>query len=67
MKFICKVPNSTVDEIITYTDILDCIEKDNNDIDNGTEQLYKFRRISYHQGPLQISNKDYKGSTYSVW
>jgi hypothetical protein len=27
MNFICEVPNSTVDEILTYNDILDHIEK----------------------------------------
>jgi hypothetical protein len=66
MKFICKVPNSTVDEILTYNDILDHIKKDNDDIDNDTEHLYKFCRITAHQGPLWTSNKDYKGSTYNV-
>ena len=66
MKFVCEVPNSTVDEILTYNEILDFIEQDNNDIDNDTEQLYKFRRITAHQGPLRTSDKDYKGSTYNV-
>jgi hypothetical protein len=65
MKFICKVPNSTVDEIFTYNDILDHIEKYKNDIDSDTEQLYKFRRITAHQGPLGTSNKDCKGSKYN--
>jgi hypothetical protein len=66
LKFICEIPNSTVDEILTYNEILDHIERDNNDIDNDTEQLYKFRRITSHQGPLRTSDKDYKGSTYNV-
>jgi hypothetical protein len=66
MKFICEVLHSTVDEILTYNDILDHIEKDNNDIDNDSEQLYKFRRITARQDPLWTSNKDYKGSTYNV-
>ena len=66
MRFICEVPNSAVDEIFTYNEIIDHIEKDNNDIDNDTEQLYKFRCISAHQGPLRTSDKDYKGSTYNV-
>ena len=56
MKFICEVPNSTVDEILTYNEIIDHIEKENNEIDNDTEQLYKFRRIVAHQGPLQSSD-----------
>jgi hypothetical protein len=66
MKYICEVPNSTADEILTYNDILDHIEKDNMDIDSDTEQLYKFRRITALQGPLRTLDKDYKGSTYNV-
>ena len=66
MRFICEVPNSTVDEIYTYNEILDHIEKDNKDIESDTEQLYKFRRIAAHQGPLRTTDKDYKGSTYNV-
>jgi hypothetical protein len=42
MRFICKAPNSTVDKIFTYNEILDHIEKDNIDIESDTEQLYKF-------------------------
>jgi hypothetical protein len=41
MKFICEVPNLKVDEMYTYNQI----EKDKDDIENDTEQLYKFRRI----------------------
>jgi hypothetical protein len=66
MKFICEVPNSTVDEILTYNEILDHIEKDNVDIDSDTEQLYKFRHITAHQGHLWTLVKDYKGSTCNV-
>jgi len=66
MKFICEVPNSTVDEILTYNEILDHIARDNDDIDNDTEQMYKFRRITAHQGPLHSSDKDYKGSAFNV-
>jgi hypothetical protein len=61
MKFICEVPNSTVDGILTYNEILDHIEKDNMDIDSDTEQLYKFHCITAHQGPLRTLDKDYKG------
>jgi hypothetical protein len=45
MKFICKVPNSTADEFLTYIDILDHIKKDNNNKDNDNEQL---KVPSYH-------------------
>jgi hypothetical protein len=66
LKFICEVPNSTVDEIFTYNEILDHIEKDNNDMESDTEQLFKFCRIAAHQGHLHSSDKDWKGSSYNV-
>jgi hypothetical protein len=66
MKFSCKVANSTFDEILTSHDILNHIEKDNNNTDNDTEKLYKFRHITAHHGPLRTSDQDYKGSTYNV-
>ena len=66
LKFICEVPNSDVDEILTYNEILDYIERENNEMDNDTEQTYKFRQISGHQGPLRPNDKDYKGSSYNV-
>jgi hypothetical protein len=52
MKFICEVPNSMVDEIFTYNEILDHIKKDNNDLENDTKQVFKFCCIAGHKGPL---------------
>ena len=46
IKFICEVDGNKADEIHTYNEILDHIEKDNNDKENDTEQVYKFRRLS---------------------
>jgi Reverse transcriptase (RNA-dependent DNA polymerase) len=66
MKFICEVPNATADEIFTYNEILDHIERDNSEIENDTEILYKFRHIAAHQGPLRPTDKEYKGSMYNV-
>jgi hypothetical protein len=66
MKFICEVPNSTVDEILTLNEILGYIIRDKNEVPNFTKQLFKFWRITAHQGPLRTSDKDYKGSTFNV-
>jgi hypothetical protein len=52
MKFICEVPNSTVDEILSSNEILD-IDGEENEAQNDTEQLFKFRRITAHQGPFE--------------
>jgi hypothetical protein len=53
MKFICEVPNLKVDEMYTYNETLDHIEKVKYDIENYTEKLYKFRHITAHQGALR--------------
>ena len=66
IKFLCEVDGDTADEILSYNQILDYIERDNLDQENDTEQLYRFRRISAHQGPLRPTDKDYKGSSYNV-
>jgi hypothetical protein len=66
MKFICEVPNSTVDEIFTYNEILDYMEKDNSDMESDTEQIFKFCRVAARQGSLHSSEKDWKGSSLNV-
>ena len=35
-------------------------------MDKDTEQTYKFRQISGHQGPFRQNDKDQKGSSYNV-
>ena len=42
------------------------MEKEKNELENNAEQLWKFRRIMAHQGPLHPTDKDWKGSTYNV-
>jgi hypothetical protein len=54
------------DDINTYNQVLDFIEHDSLDIESKTEQMYRFRCISTHQGPLRTSNTDYNGSTYNA-
>jgi hypothetical protein len=66
IKFLCEVDGDTADDIYTYNQVMDFIERDNLDWESDTEQLYRFRRITAHQGPLRTSDKDYKGSTYNV-
>ena len=66
IKFLCEIDGETADEIISYNQILDHIERDSLDQENDTEQLYRFQKISAHQGPLLPTDKDYKGSSYNV-
>jgi hypothetical protein len=66
IKFMCEVPNSTADEIPTYNKILDYINKEISEMDDDTEQLWRFHCIAAHQGPLWPTDKDWKGSTYNI-
>jgi hypothetical protein len=42
VKFLCEVEGDTADEIYTYNQVLDLIERDNLDMDSDMEQLYRF-------------------------
>ena len=44
MKFICEVPNSTVDEILTYNEILDHIARDNVSSYHCSSRTFAFIR-----------------------
>ena len=62
IKFVCSVDNEDkAEEIIAYNKILEHITRDEqNDI------LWKYRRITSHQGPLTTDHPDYKGSSYNI-
>ena len=46
IKFLCEVDGDTADEIISYNQVLDYLEKENMEIDNDTDQLYCFQCLS---------------------
>ena len=63
------LPTLPVDEIISYNQIIDYInkvEEEKFEKKNESEELFKFNRITGHQGPLNTSDKHYKGSKYNV-
>ena len=59
IKFVCSVNDDTYEEILSYNEILQHIEKD-------AEIVWSFKRISAHEGPLQRTHPSYKGSKYNV-
>ena len=65
IKFLCSVDNGTYEEVVTYNQLLEYINK-NDEEDGENPILWKFRRITSHQGPLSRNDKDYKGSKYNV-
>ena len=60
VKFICAVGPEKAEEIFTYNQVLDYLSRDDGEV------VWKFKKISSHQGPLKPDHPDYKGSTYNV-
>ena len=66
INFILDIGNGKVEELISYNQLLEHLENA-KDYDMGMDQeLYKFRAIIGHQGPLLASAPDWKGSKYNV-
>ena len=66
INFILDIGNGKVEELISYNKLLEHLENA-QDHDMGLDQeLYRFRAIIGHQGPLLASNPDWKGSKYNV-
>ena len=66
INFILDIGNGKVEELISYNQLLEHLENA-QDHDMGMDQeLYRFRGIIGHQGPLIASDPDWKGSKYNV-
>ena len=66
INFILDIGNGKVEELISYNQLLEHLENA-QDHDMGMDQeLYRFREIIGHQGPLLASDPDWKGSKYIV-
>ena len=61
IKFLSSFNNDEYEDILAYYDIIDHIEKDYED-----PTMWKLCCITAHEGPLQRSYPNYKGSTYNV-
>ena len=66
INFILDIGNVKAEELISYNQLLEHLE---NAQDHGMgmdQELYRFRAIIGHQGPLLASDPDWKGSKYNV-
>ena len=66
INFILDIGNGKVEELISYNQLLEYLENA-QDHDMGMDQeLYRFRTIIGHQGPLLALDPDWKGSKHNV-
>jgi hypothetical protein len=60
IKFVCQVGDSEAEEVFTYAQVMDYLNRDSD------APVWKYKRIASHQGPLKSGDPNYKGSSYNV-
>ena len=65
IKFKLKINKDQDEEIMSYNQLMDYIQK-GTDAEEDPDSLFKFRDIVAHQGPLESTDPDHKGSKYNV-
>ena len=63
---ILDIGNGKVEELISYNQLLDHLDSAQDNDFVMDQELFKFRAIIGHQGPLQETDPDWKGSKYNV-
>ena len=65
IKFKLKNNKDQAEEIMSYNQLMDYAQK-GTDAEEDPDPLFKFRDIVAHQGPLESTDPDPKGSKYNV-
>ena len=65
IKFKLKINKDQTEEIMSYNQLMDYIQK-GTDAEEDPDSLFKFRDIVAHQGPLESTDPNHKGSKYNV-
>jgi hypothetical protein len=67
MQFVCSVNNGDYEEMLSYNELMDYIEKDEQQHqDEDSNGFWNFKHIVSHEGPFRASDPEYKGSRYNV-
>jgi hypothetical protein len=67
VQFICSVNDDDYEEILSYNELMDYIEKDKQQHqDEDGNGFWNFKHIVGHEGPFRTSDPEYKGSRYNV-
>ena len=65
INFKLKINKDQAEEIMSYNQLMDYIQK-GTDAEEDPDSLFKFRDIVAHQGPLESTDPNHKGSKYNV-
>ena len=60
-KFLCTMNNEAFEDVMSYNEIMEHINKDQED-----PTVWKFRKITAHEGPLDKNHPNWAESSYNV-
>ena len=66
LSFILGIGNGKLEEIISYNQLVDHLEAAANDDNEISDDLFKFRALIGHLGPLKTTDPNWKGCKYNV-
>ena len=66
IKFLLSLGDGALDEIISYNELSDLVNKSMQTRESGAHNFITYSRILDHQGPLKKHDPKYKGSSYNV-
>ena len=66
INFILDIGEGIVEELITYDKLLDHLEQAEEQDNFMDQELYRFRAIIGHEGPLKATDPNRKGSKWNV-
>ena len=66
INFILDIGEGKIEELITYNQLLDHLEQAEEEDNFMDQELYRFRAIIGHEGPLKATDPNWKGSKLNV-
>jgi hypothetical protein len=67
VQFVCSINDDDYEEILSYNEPMDYIEKDEQQHqDKDGNGFWNFKHIVGHEGPFRASDPEYKGSRYNI-
>ena len=66
LSYILGIGNRKVEELISYNQLVDHLEAGANEDSKISDDLYKFRALIGHQGPLKTTDPNWKGCKFNV-
>ena len=66
LSFILSIGNGELEEIISYNQLVDYLEAEANEDNKISDDLYKFRALIGHQGPLKPTDPNWNRCKYNV-